>query len=76
MLILAAVVAGGLCGCSTDGPLFANDATKAKVASNDPDRNNDVERDLANRNLSAAPQGSTLPRDLNNGALHQGNPYN
>jgi len=75
MLLLSAVLTCGLCGCAADEPLVATSATKAKASTSNPDGNADVTRDIANKQLSAASQGSIIPRNLNSGALQQGNPY-
>jgi len=75
VLILAVVLTCGLCGCATDEPLFATDATKAKASNSDPDANAEVMRDVTNNQHSAASQGSNNPHALNNGALQQNNPY-
>jgi hypothetical protein len=76
VLVLAGSLAVGLCGCATDEPLFANDYTKGKTSASSSSKNADVVRDLANKQLSEAPQGQLLPRNPNSGALQQGNPYN
>ena len=74
-LILTIGIGVALSGCSTDEPLFANDATKAKASNSNPDGNSDVMRDVTNNQHSGASQGANYPHSLNNGALQQNNPY-
>ena len=75
MLFLASVLACSLCGCASDEVLIASASTKPKATNTNPDGTADAARDLANEKLSAASKGSLIPRDVNSGALQQGNPY-
>jgi hypothetical protein len=84
MSVLLAGAALTLCGCATDSPIFANDATKAAkangstvapgsgVGSATGPSNAEVVRDLVNIQNSGASMGDQVPNAANKKAEGEG----
>ena len=76
--ILLAGIALAFCGCSTDEPIFASDATKAKASNqNSTDANAEVARDVVNEQHSSASMGSNYGETMGGKGSPQAsaNPY-